>query len=499
MGRLFLSCAAACVASGSALAASSMFVVNKYVTVQPITVCATNGSGCAQVNDGSAAIGFLNPNISPNDDTADEIISKELVDIHGNATRVTFLPLQSFSSPINSLTGTTWQTLHFTSGSATPDCNNLTSTDFNTLTQWPFPVVSPPGTSPPVYTVPNPTTPGPTKACKISNGVLQPTCVPISTTPTTINMFFVSGMMITSHGCGATLTGFSQIDGNGVAINSPAVFNNSLIDVIPHEIMHVLSLPHICSTSCTTSNDTNLMAPGGVRTAPTTSNLAPDLTGGTEDQLTSTQTAAVLDPSGFLNLILEVTATIKADPVANTFDFTVSIPGKNTGASTSVISLVWEVAPPLGFSNPSFTVTNNPDGLNVTGALFNGDLGNGGATILCGSSSIKCFRVDITPPPAFVAGDTLSFSLAISNSNKNTTLSDLNGSTFTFLTSDEFATTSAFEFGKSMSNLTADSLMPAFNIASFINDPNSFAPLTQTPCKVSNTGQCPNVTVVDGL
>jgi len=323
--------------------------------------------------------------------------------------------------------------------------------------------------------------------------------VPISSTPTTINMFFVNNMSITTTGCGAALTGFSQVNGNGIAINSGAVFNNSLIDVIPHEIMHVLSLPHICSTSCTTSNDTNLMAPGGVRTAPTTSNLAPDLTGGTEDQLTSTQTAAVLDPSGFLNLILEVTATIKADPVANTFDFTVSIPGKNTGASTSVISLVWEVAPALGFSNPSFTVTNNPDGLNVTGALFNGDLGNGGATILCGSSSIKCFRVDITPPPAFVAGDTLSFSLAISNSNKNTTLSDLNGSTFTFLTSDEFATTSAFEFGKSMSNLTADSLMPAFNIASFINDPNSFAPLTQTPCKVSNTGQCPNVTVVDGL
>jgi hypothetical protein len=487
MRRLFLSCAAACLASGSALAAST-FVVNKYITVQPITVCNSNGSGCAPVNDGSgAAIGFKDTNINPNDDTTDEIINKELFVTVNNTvetTRVTFLPLAQFNSPINPVTNTTWQTLHF--ASPTNDCNGLASTDFSTLTQWPFPQVTP-VTTPPTYTVPNPTTPFSTKTCKIANGVLQPTCVPISSTPTTINMFFVNNMSITTSGCAATLTGFSQLNGNGIAINAPAVFNNSLIDVLAHEIMHTLSLPHVSTAS-------DLEAPGGTRTAPTLSTLSTGLANGTLDQLTSTQTALVLDPSGFLNPILEVNASVTADTVANTFDFTVSIPAKNNGAPVSVISVIWEVPPPLGFSNPSFTVTNNPDGLNVMGSIFNGSLGNNGTPLLCGTSSLKCFRVDITPPPAFGPGDTLSFSLAISNSNKNTKLSDLNGSTFTFLTSDQFATTSRFASNKSGTTLTVDSLMPALDIGSFVNDPNSFAASTQTPCTLSS-GQCPNIQV----
>jgi len=460
-------------------------VVNKYITVQPITVCTTNGSSCAQVNDGLAQIGFLDNLVSPNDDTSDEIISKELVDNQGNGTRVTFLPLAQFNSPLIAGKTHTFQTLDFTT---LDNCGTFTSTDFQTLVQQPAIAKTSTGGA-----FPNPTTPGPTKACKIANGVLQPTCVPISSNPTTINLFFVNNLQLpTTPRCSGFLAGYGQINGNGVAINSGAVFGFQLLDVIAHEIAHNLSLNHVTTTS-------DLEAPGGTRVIPSLTNLPLSTSGlGTLfDSLSNTQTAQVLDPTGFLNPILEVTATITADPVANTFDFTVSIPAKNTTDDLSLISLIWEVAPPLGFSNPSFTVTNNPDQLNVAGSVFNGNLGNNGATILCGSSNTKCFRVDITPPPAFAPGDTLSFSLAISNSNKNTQLSDLNGSTFTFLTDDQFATTSTFVFNKSMSNLTADSLMPAFDIASFINNPASFTPATQTPCTLS-TGPCPNTPTTAG-
>jgi hypothetical protein len=483
MGRLFVSCAITCLASGSALAASPL-VVSHYVTVQPIAVCTTNGSSCAQVNDGLAQIGFLDNKLSPNDDTTDEIISKELVDNQGNATRVTFLPLAQFNSPVQTLYTTTFQTLHFAKN---PDCNTLSSSDFQQLVQQDCTAKT--GCIQKVTNgiVPNPTTPGPTKACKTANGVLQPTCVPISTTVTTLNMFFVTNMQLPT-GCSGSIAGYGQINGNGIAINSGVVFGQQLLDVMAHEIAHNLSLTHVTTTT------TDLMTPGSTRVIPTTLNypLSTSGLGTLFDSLSSTQVASVLDPSGFLNQILEVTASIKADAVANTFDFTVSIPGKNTGASTSVVSLIWEVPPPFGFSNPSFTVTNNPDGLNVAGSIFNGNLGNNGSTILCGSSSLKCFRIDITPPPKFGPGDTLSFSLAISNSNKNTQLSDLNGSTFTFLTDDGFATTSTFASSKSGTTLSADSLMPAFNIASFINNPDTFQPATQTPCTLSNAGNCPN-------
>lgn len=479
MGWRFLSCATACLASGSAFAGSSL-VVNRYINVNPIAVCFTDGTGCPQVNDGTAAIGFFDS--KANRETTDEILTKELADATGG-TRVVFGPLQKFNSPINPVYNTTFQTLHF---AQSPDCNNLLSDDFNTLVQT-FNLVK--GSNPPAYTVPNPTIPGPNKACTVTNGILQPTCVPISSHPTTVNVFFVNRMVLPS-GCNGTLTGFGKVNGNGVAINAPVVFQISLLDVFAHEMTHNLGQTHVATTS-------NLMAPGGSRTEPTYANLSTGL-GVSFDALNTTQTGQVLDPNGIVNLIQEVTTTIKAapPPATNTFLVTVSIPANNTGAPVSVTNMFWEVPPPLGFQPNTFTVTNNPDNLNVTARNFQGNLGN---NIFCGPGSFKCLEIDInsTQTNPFDPGDSFTFSIQMSNSNKNTTLGQLAGvSDFTYLTSDQFTTTSTFEFSDAVT-LTADSTVPDFTIAAFIFNLNNYTPLTNTPCAPTPSNQCPNLQISD--
>jgi hypothetical protein len=496
MRRLFLSGATACLASGSAFA--QPVVVNKYMYVNPVVVC--TGTTCPAANNvgqtgANAQIGFLDP--ANNLNTADEILTKELADVTGG-TRVVFGPLQQFNSP-NSSFGTSYSILHFTQN---PDCNNLASSDFNTLVQT-FPFTIDPTTHLPIYTSPNPTTPGPSKKCTITNGILQPSCVPISIHPSTVNLFFVSKMVLPS-GCNGTLSGFGKIGGNGVAINSSAVFSVPyLIDVIPHELLHNAGQSHA-------TLNTNLMAPGGTRTVPTlstttppTSNLSTGL-GMQFDALNTTQTAQVLDPSGVMNNVLGVTTTITGPttPSSSTFLVTVSIPPTTPANLEPVITLFLEVLPPLGFQPNTFKlVSSTPPRMNVTARNFQGNLGQ---DIFCGPGSFKCLEIDINSTPFFTQPDTFTFSIQLSNSNKNTQLCDLAGSDFTYLTSDQFATTSGFLSTPpcpSATSLTADSHKPDLTKAAFINDLGSFAPASTTTCNTEllfdPTLGCPNIPVSD--
>jgi hypothetical protein len=510
MGWLFLSCAAACLAAASALAASSL-VVNQYVKVQPIQVCipACSGRTCTSIDCSGVPVNFGNANApvgfwdsTANDETSDEILTNELTILKSGvleATRVTFLPVAQYASPvINTSTGQTFQTLYLNS-----DCT--TSNDFDMLAQQQgTTAISTTGT------VPNPTTPpGGNKTCSVSNGVLQPPCVPVNTNPAIINMFFVKNLSLAHTSCNGTVSGIGKINGNGVAIASPVVFNSQApeIDVIGHELSHNLSLNHVSTVS-------DLMAPGSTRTSPTLNcNLASPpclssgLAQGTVDQLNSTQAAQVLDPSGFVSLILEVKTSVTAAG-NNTFNLTFSAPAKNNVAPVVFTTFVWEVPSPLGFAgNGACQIPpgGNPQNFNIVFSCpFNGNLGSNSNSLICGGSSIKCVSFGIVPtntqPNTFGPGDSVTISVQISSSNKNIMLSDLTGSTITYIDSASFATTSAPTSDKSGTVLNFDSVMPAFNIASFVADPNVVPANPPPPCSLayfSTNGDCPNQSVAN--
>lgn len=480
IGWLILLCAGMCLAPGETLA--QPVIVNGFITAQPISVCATDGSGCAPVNNigqtgSNALIGFKEP-VTGTDTT--NFLATKLLNI-----RVAWLPLVTFNSPIIQSTGTTLQTLHF--APVNGDCSNLTSSDFPLLVQN-FNLV--PNSNPPAYTVPTPT---------------NPPGVPINSNAGVPNVFFVNNLAVT--GCtGANLSGFARIGGNGVVINKKIFSLPFLPDVIFHELTHNFGLPH--------ANDiSNLMAPGGSRTepnitSPSSSTYLNTAGGITLDKLTTTlppnqsgQTNQVLDPVGFLNPILEVQTTIACSTptnpcTSNTFLVTVTIP--TTIPDVSVTSVFWEVPPPLGFQPNTFKIVNS-NGLKVTAGNFQGNVGNNDGSIFCGTGSFKCFRIDIDSSTPF-AGGSFSFTLQMSSSNKKTQLTDLTGSNFTYVTSDQYATTSGVAF-TNPATLFADSLEPNLAISSFINVPSAFVSSTQTPCNpdllFDPSLGCPNLQVGD--
>jgi hypothetical protein len=481
---LILLCAGMCLVPGGALA--QPVVVNGFITAQPISVCATDGSGCAPTNNinqtgSNALIGFKEP--VSGDNTTDFLATRLL------GLRITWLPLVTFASPIIQSTGTTLQTLHF--APVNGDCTNLTSSDFPLLVQN---FILKQGSNPPTYTVPNPT---------------NPPGVPINSNAGVPNVFFVNNLAVT--GCsGTSLSGFARIGGNGVVINKKIFSLPLLPDVIFHEMTHNFGLPHVSAAS-------NLMAAGGSRMEPTITpspgTLASQagvsldiLLGGLSPPAPNSQTAQVLDPVGFINPILEVQTTITCSTptmnpcTSNTFLVTVTIPAPLP--DVSVTSVFWEVPPPLGFQPNTFKCNPiNCNGLKLTAGNFQGDIGNNDGSLFCGPGSVKCFRIDIDPTTPF-AGGSFSFYLQMSNSNKKTQLTDLTGSNFTYVTSTQYATTSGVAFtNTNPATLFADSLEPNLAISSFINVPSAFVSSTQTPCNpdllFDPSLGCPNLQVGD--
>jgi hypothetical protein len=294
----FLLSAAASLSSGSALADLTSCAAGSvcyYVAIQPIDVCASNGTGCAPFNNlsktgnpGAATsttpIGFVDT--ATGKDVTRAILNQIGVDLAW--------------SPIKQYNNTTYQTLHITNSSG---ATGFTSTDFLTLSQQN-------GIS--QGTAPNPTPPN----------------APVALVPTVINLFFVNSLLPPSSG---TLYGFSWIKNNGIAISANTFFPpfplSPRFDTLAHELGHNLGLDHgdIYNYNQTDPNS-DLMTAGNTRIEPTsTSNALTQLStgtgAGTADQLAtdkttkptpvitnSQQDAAAL--SGFLNPIANSTTTV---------------------------------------------------------------------------------------------------------------------------------------------------------------------------------------------
>jgi hypothetical protein len=500
VGGLFFS-AIALLASTPALA-SSPLPVNGQIVVQPITVCAADCTGCAPVNDkgqtsSPSYIGFIDTATGAN--VTEEILSHDL------GIRVTWLPLRQYCSPNTNTNSSpawsgTYQTLHMISDNKNPP--NISSPDFMTLAQQPNIANN--------FAVPNPTTPpGGSTPCTVdaTNGNLQAPCVPVSTTVTNINVFFVQNLMPTNF-TGVPF-GYGMISGNGVAIKAgfldatgkPAggsgVFNPGgltppQIDTIAHELGHDFALLHL------TSPVSDLMTATGTRTVSKVLTFDANLVAGNVDQLNSTQQNQVLDPSGLLNPIQHATTTIVADPTrrGNFFDFTITLPGDSSStASLTRTVFVFDKA----FSPSSFTIISKPSGVTATGSQFTGTLSNG---ISCGSGGIKCFDVEISPglPP----GGTLSFALKLSSSIQSVDLDDFEDAKFTYFFDDQFVTTSdvipSGFFGDNNDDitlLTADSLVPDLTVPAILAVPSAFVG-SGVPCTQNlQDGTCSTVGIYD--
>jgi hypothetical protein len=395
--RLLLLSAAACVASGGALA---QVPITKVITVQPIDVCVqkagphgTTTESCApfNTNPGNPSpttqnsttnpIGFVysytnsTTNKTVYIDITRAMLNQIGIDINWN-------PMVQYNSPvINTTTGQTYQTLNVVQppnncGFAGAPATGFQSCDFLNLSQQPC-----------ISKTPNP-------VCKITS--------PLSTTPSVINMFFVNTLNPPPSQAGGQLYGFSWTNDNGVSIGANTFFPPApltpFVSVLAHELMHNLGVDHVsfgagpCNpitvdadggalqgTSCSptptppvTAGEcdsgypecmANLMTIGSLRTEPTVNCVAvsnppqpgetacaagtPTLANGMADQLTlinqewtpglpQSQQGAVLDPSGFLQPIPNSTTTVSASGSS----MTVTVTGATGGASGDTL-LAW--------------------------------------------------------------------------------------------------------------------------------------------------------------
>ena len=306
-----------CVLSARALAVP----VADYVTVQPIDVCsgaAGTSTGCAPINSlgqnyKTAAVGAIGP-VASGTNVTRAIWNQIGLDI-------TFLPAVQDPNAGGFLN------LSVDAGS-----NPLTSTQFQTLSD----------------------------QSGISQGLPPTPSPPLSQNPSTINMFFVNKLVPTTPG---TLYGFSWVNNNGVAIASNSLLGaGARPDTVAHELGHNLGLNH---TTFGAGSPSNLMTAGDARALSTVSNVLSNLNSGVADQLNSLQAMAVLDPTGFLNPIPEVSATVTA-PTATGGPFRVSFDptGLQPGRPGEFLSTLTLTAPTgVVFQPSTFHVIGSTAGL----------------------------------------------------------------------------------------------------------------------------------------
>jgi hypothetical protein len=342
LGAFLLLSAATSLPSGSALAdltSCTLGSVCYYVAVQPIDVCASNGTGCAPFNSLSKAgnpgaatsttpIGFV-------DTTTGKDITRTILNQIG--VDVAWAPIKQYNN-------TTYQTLHVVPCSSTNPplpCASipgaLTSTDFMTLSQQS--AIS-------TGAVPNPTTPA---------------GVPVASQPTVVNMFFVNTLVPPSPG---TLYGFSWIKNNGIAIGASTFFPpfplTPRFDTLAHELGHDLGLDHMdqynygCNAQGVTCPPSDLMTAGNTRTEPTSTSNALSQIGkgdgtGTADQLdcssastqctnpttTPTPQQGQIALSGLLNPIASSTTTATTP---STDTITTALVVSNTAGDVTTIT-----------------------------------------------------------------------------------------------------------------------------------------------------------------
>ncbi len=454
----------AAIASLISAAALAQVPVQYFVNVQPIDVCANDGSNCAPFNDGVAQIGFADP--STGQDITRAILNQAGIDVN-------FLPVQQILT-----NDPTLQTLSVTTIPgcvAGPNQSCLTSAGFQTLSQQPG--IS--GNPPPA---------------------MQPTS-PLAQDPHTINMFFVSGLTPDPPGSGV-LYGFSWIGNNGAAIGSdtfgfsvPGVGTfNARPDTIAHEIGHDLGLDH--TTDNQQQPPENLMSMGSIpRNEPSG---VSDITNGHADQLNSMQIGDILHPNGgplnqFLNPYPGVDTQITDPNVRNDFSVSFQTSGR-PGESLRTLTL----SAPGGvlFDPDSFSPLNNPSGTIVTPTFSNcTDLEDMG-------ERCRALQLAFTGSP-FLLGDRFDYTVGFCVEENgaclfDSSVSDLAGGTYTYGFSDGYETTSLLQAIEEDALLDANSQLPDLTTPTGL-DLSLFTPFSSGPPCIPQPGTttCPPLNLAD--
>ena len=228
--------------------------------------------------------------------------------------------------------------------------------------------------------------------------------VPVSSTPSVINMFFVNKLNPPSTQSGSQLYDFSWVNNNGISIGGNTFFPpfplTPRISTLAHAILHNLGLDHTTYGAgpwtpppymdpfgvlppippspvfgeCDAGYPAcmaNLMSAGNLRTEPTLAcvlapstvsacSSKPTLANGMADQLTTqaetglyptllpkSQQAAIFDPSGFLQPLANATTSLSVSPSGKSINVTLTGPAVGSGRPNETL-LAWVLVLPPG-------------------------------------------------------------------------------------------------------------------------------------------------------
>jgi hypothetical protein len=513
--------------SGGALAAVTACAagtVCNYVAVQPIDVCADDGTGCAAFNNPTNALQC--PVGSPTTISATNPIGFVDASTGKDITRAMWnqIGVDVAWSPMKQYKSTFYQSGITISQNATTGA--LSSSQFLTLSQ----------------------------QTKISTGTL-PTS-PLNASPYVLNMFFVNSLVPPTSG---TLYGFSWIGSNGIAISQNTFCPPSPLtprwDTLAHEVGHNLGTNHADTyntwviptskngTTTATGPALSLMTQGSTRTEPTsTSNALTQLGSGdgkgTADQLDTptspstepTSEQSGVDLSGFLKPITNTTTIGTATAPLTPSSVSVATNSTTTTAATNNFPLKFDTtvcpgvpAPPCPAVLIGLTMTIGPsldfekknridfynDGSYVT--KYSYDTGKAGDSD-CPILGTECVIIKLSGLPA---GQTLEFTqgIVLEGTKTEANLCQLAAgpTTITYNFSDGLIITSQGDC--STGTLTAGSQSPANNVNiaptttidpvvfATSNPYNGAAPPCSTETQTSTTplsNTCPDPTQVGG-